>query len=118
MKPAQGDTDESPQTEFLGYVVPNSFIIQAFGMAAMLAGYAAHVFTKVFSVKESSQCDAENSDLACFTADDDINMRERVNCSTKNSTFDGTMPALKCYKFVLKHHRHFLLQEGFLPWEE
>ena len=101
MKPTQRDTDELPQTEFFGYVAPRLFILQASNIAVSLAGYAAFVFTKVFFVKESYQCDAENSDLVCFTTNAS-NTRKRVNCSTINSTFDGTMPALECYEFVFQ----------------
>ena len=101
MKPTKRDMSELPETEFFGYVVPHRYVIQAFVMAWLLAGYAAYVFTNIFFVKESYECVAENSDLACFLANVS-NMTEKVNCSTISSTFNGTVPDLKCYEFVFQ----------------
>ena len=62
----------------------------------------AFTFLNVFLVKESYDCVATNPNLACFTVNTNSSITERVNCSTIDSTFNGTVPDLQCYEFVFK----------------
>ena len=101
MKPSQGDTDESPKTELFGYVVPVCFLGQIFCMVGFLSGYALFTFISIFFVKESDDCVADDPDLGCFTTNAS-NITVSVNCSTIDSTFNGTMPDLQCYEFVFQ----------------
>ena len=93
MNPSPGDTDESPRTEFFGYVVPTCFLAQVFCMVGLLSGYAAFAFLSAFFVKDSNDCDANNPVLNCFAANAN---NARVDCST----FSGTTPDLQCYEFI------------------
>ena len=101
MQPSPDDTDDSPKTEFFGYVVPDFFLFQIFSMACFLLGFAGFTFLDVFLIEQSNECDANNPVLACFTTNAS-NMTERVNCSTIDSTFNGSVPDLQCYEFVFR----------------
>ena len=100
MQPSPGDTDDSPRTQFFGYVIPTCFLVQVFCMVCLLSGYAAFAFLNKFVVKYSNQCDVNNLVLNCFTPNASRNMIERVDCSAIDSTFNGTVPDLQCYEFV------------------